>query len=285
MVRRSAGTTLLALGAAATAVGLGGGAIAGPGAPTTELVPPSELGAGGGAAAPGAVTPDGAVEAPAAAPAPAPAEPAPPVGAPPAAVAPEVPTDAAPVPGDTVTPEELPSGEAEEAETDAAPAEPEADAEKEPVEEPIVPTSAEVLSEAMRPLVPVAILSAPVESASEGDPLIADGEVLAEAAQQGDGDGEGNGQGEDEPENDDDGEIIIPVDPDDEPDDGEETPPNGDEDGTLQPGGAPQTMSRGDRLALTGLAVEGPLGAGIVLLLLGTWLRMTARPISAPAQA
>ena len=142
-----------------------------------------------------------------------------------------------------------------------------------------MPTSAEVLAEAQRPLVPVAILSAPVESASEGEPLVETGEVQATTAQEGEGEDE-------EPEEDED-EVIIPVDPGDEtPEDPVEPPTDGEAPTTVEPGdAAPRTIARGDGLALTGLAVEGPFGVGLALLLLGGLMRITARPTSSPARA
>ena len=279
MVRRSAGSALLVLGATAVAVGLGGAALAGPGGAPTALTPTSELSASGGVTAPGEAVPDGAAEAPVTQPVPetAPVEPAPVEAAPPAAVEP------APVPQETATAEQPAPAAQEELEaatpeaTDPADAPPD---EADPVVEPAMPTSAEMLAGEQRPLVPVAVLSAPVESASEGDPLVdmaePDAEVRAVAAQEAQGEGEGEDQDEDE--------IVIPVDPDDAPDGTDDDRAGGE--GEDIPGiHVPATSRPREQLALTGLALEGPLGAGLVLLLLGGMLRITARPTSGPAPA
>lgn len=269
------------LGAAAIAAGLGGAAVAGPGGAPTALTPTSELAAGGGAAAPVEAVPDGGAAVPVADPAPAPVETAPPVDG----SAPVTTTEPVPAPGETLPTEEpvpVEDGAAEPAAPEAAeePAPEEAGETEEVVDEAAVPTRGEVLAGAQRPLVPVAILSAPVESASEGEPLVATGEVIAITSQEGEGDGDGT-------EEDDEDEVIIPVDPDDETPEEPEGPPAGDEEPTtVQPdAGAPQAIARGDRLALTGLALEGPFGAGLVLLLLGGFLRITARPTSSPVPA
>ena len=279
MVRRRAGTVLSVLGAAAVAVGLGGAAIAGPGGAPTALTPTSELAASGGAAVPVETGPDGAAAVPVVEAAPAPVEAAPPDGG----TVPVTPGEPAPVPEETLPTEEpipVEDGAAELATPEAA--EDPLREDEDPagiVEEPPVPTSAEVLAEAQRPLVPVAILSAPVESASEGEPLVATGEVRATTAQEGEGEDE-------EPEEDED-EIIIPVDPGDEtPEDPAEPPTDGEAPTTPEPGdAAPRTIARGDGLALTGLALEGPFGVGLALLLLGGLMRITARSTSSPARA
>lgn len=285
LLRRKAGTLLSILGASAVAAGLGGAAIAGPGAPPTPLTPTSELSSSGGVSAPGGSAPTGGVEAPAVEPAPAPAEPPPPVEAAPAPT-----TEPVPAPAETPAAGEIPAATQETSEAEVpAPTETEPDTpvdepvvEEEPVEEPAVPTSTEVLG-TQRPLVLVAVLSAPVESASEGDPLVTmaepDAEVRAIAAQE-----EGE-DGEDEVPEDDEDEVIIPVDPNGgPPDDGEGTAPGTGGRDTVPGINVPARSRLGDQLALTGLAIRGPFGAGIVLLLVGAFLRITARPTSAPVR-
>ena len=274
------------LGAAAVVAGLGSAAIAGPGGAPTALTPTSELAADGGAAVPGEAGLDGAAAVPVAEPAPAPVETAPPTDG----SAPVPTSEPAPAPGETLPAEEpVPVDDgAAEPEVPEAGEEPmlEEGGETEEIVEPPVPTRGEVLAGTQRPLVPVAILSAPVESASDGEPLVATGEVIAITAQEDEGDGGEDGDqtdGEDEDED----EVIIPVDPGDKTPEEPAEPPAGDEEPTtVQPeAGAPQAIARGDRLALTGLALEGPFGAGLVLLVLGGFLRITARPSASPAPA
>jgi hypothetical protein len=285
LLRRKAGTFLSILGASAIAAGLGGAAIAGPGAPPVELKPTAELSSSGGVAAPGASAPTGGVEAPAVEPAPAPVEPAPPVEA-----APVPTTETVPAPTETPTAEEVPAAPEETPDAVTPQAEPEpseiepAPASGEPVvEEPAVPTSAEVLGTDNRPLVPVAVLSAPVESASEGDPLVTmaepDAEVRAIAAQE-----EGEG-GEDEVQEDDEDEIIIPIDPNGgTPEEDEDTTPDTDGGDTVPGIHVPARSRAGDELALTGVELKGPLGAGLVFLIVGGFLRITAPPTFSPAR-
>lgn len=271
MVLRTPAVRLLPPIAAALAAGVAGIAIAQPGPEPESLRPTSELASDGGATAPVPAPQTGGASAPPAASAPAAPTETPATAAPPASEPPE--PDPSPAP---VREHEAASTPAAPGGTVETPAEADSDSPAEETDRPAVepPPAEEALETGGDVLLPVEVLDPSFKRPAEAAPLIDTNPDPVEApALTGTASLAAPAQVDEDDQDEGDGEVIIPVDPRDLPDDDPREDPDEREAAVPAPE-APAIRA----LARTGRDALPALTAGLLLLVGGTGLRLAVAP-------